>query len=402
MSAWLTVVGVGLEGVGGLPPSVRALLDTADVIVGRKRLLEGITAKSAETHAWSSPIDDTLAQIEGWKGRKVIVLATGNPMHFGVGVTLARRIPSDEITIIPAPSAFSLAAARLKWPLQGLETLSLHGRPVSALHPFVQPGARLLALTAGNETIHEVSALLVARGFGKSIMTVLENMGSADEHIIAMSADECEQHEFADFNTLAIECTAGPGARFLPRVPGLPDDAFNNDGQLTKRDIRAITLSALGPTPRALLWDVGAGCGSIAIEWMRTAPGARAIAFERDENRIRLIAENAVALGAPDLDIVSGDVADSLGGHPAPSAIFLGGAVTSDAVFVTCWNALVAGGRFVANSVTLEGDAALIARHEAHGGELVRIEVSHVGPVGARRVMRPRMSVLQWRTVKGQ
>ncbi|MEM8744162.1 MAG: precorrin-6y C5,15-methyltransferase (decarboxylating) subunit CbiE, partial [Pseudomonadota bacterium] len=166
MSAWLTIVGVGLEGVGGLPASVRALLDTADVIVGRERLLEGITSKSAEKHAWSSPIDETLAQIEGWKGRKVIVLATGDPMYFGVGATLIRRIPTDEISIIPAPSAFSLAAARLKWPLQGVETLSLHGRPVSALHPFVQPGARLLALTAGNQTVHEVAALLIARGFG--------------------------------------------------------------------------------------------------------------------------------------------------------------------------------------------------------------------------------------------
>ncbi|MEM8744724.1 MAG: precorrin-6Y C5,15-methyltransferase (decarboxylating) subunit CbiT [Pseudomonadota bacterium] len=231
---------------------------------------------------------------------------------------------------------------------------------------------------------------------------MLENMGSGDERIVAMSANECEKHGFADFNTLAIECVAGSGAQFLPRVPGLPDDAFKNDGQLTKRDVRAVTLSALGPSPKALLWDVGAGCGSIAIEWMRAALGAKAIAFERDENRIRMIAENAVALGAPDLDIVSGDVADSLGGHPSPSAVFLGGAVTNDDVFATCWRALAAGGRLVANAVTLEGDTALIARHGAHGGELVRIDVSHVGPVGTRRVMRPRMSVLQWRVVKGQ
>lgn len=401
MSAWLTILGVGPEGVDGLTAPARALLDTADVVVGSERVLKDVSLEKAELHAWSSPMDDTLDRLDGWKGRNVVVFATGDPMHFGVGATLARRIPLEEMAVVPTSSAFSLAAARLKWPLQDVETLSLHGRPVPALHPFVQPGARLLVLTAGNETVHAVSALLMARGFEKSVLSVLEHMGGADERTVTLPADECEGKEFADFNTLAIECVAGPDAQVLPRVPGLPDDAFRNDGQLTKRDIRAITLSALAPSPKALLWDVGAGCGSIAIEWMRSAPGARAIAFERHEDRIRMIAENAVALGAPDLDIVSGDVADSLGGHPAPSAVFHGGATTNDDVFETCWKALAPGGRFVSNAVTLEGDAALMARHGKHGGELVRIDVSHVGPVGSRRVMRPRMSVLQWRAVKG-
>ena len=401
MSTWLTILGVGPEGVDGLAAPARTMLDAAEVVVGPERVLQDVSLETAELHPWSSPMDDTLDQLEDWKGRNVVVLATGNPMHFGVGATLTRRIPPDEMVVVPSPSAFSLAAARLKWPLQDVETLSLHGRPVPALHPFVQPGARLLVLTAGNETVHAVSALLVARGFGKSTLSVLENMGDTGERIVTLSAEECEGKEFADFNTLAVECVADPDAQSLPRVPGLPDEAYRNDGQLTKREVRAITLSALAPSPRALLWDVGAGCGSIAIEWMRAAPGARAIAFERNEDRIRMIAENAVALGAPDLDIVSGDVADSLGGHPAPSAVFHGGATTNDDVFTACWNALAPGGRFVANAVTLEGNTALIARHGQHGGELVRIDVSQVGPVGSRRVMRPRMSVLQWRAMKG-
>ena len=400
MSAWLTIVGVGPEGVPGLVSSTRALLEAAEVVVGPDRMLSDLSLRSAEIHAWSSPIDNTLKQIEDWKGRNVIILATGDPMHFGIGATIARRIAPDEMTIIPAPSAFSLAAARLKWPLQDVATLSLHGRPVSTLQPFVHQGANLIVLTTGGETVLEVAALLIARGYGQSKLSVLEHMGTAEERIVRTLADQCADHEFADFNTLAIECVAAPDARVLPRIPGLPDEAFINDGQLTKREVRAVTLSALAPSPGALLWDVGAGCGSVAIEWMRAAHGARAIAFERHEERIRMIAENAVALGAPDLDIVSGDVANSLSGHPAPSAVFVGGAVTNDDVFARCWDALVLGGRLVANAVTLEGNTILIARHERHGGELLRIDVSHVSPVGARRAMRPRMSVLQWRVQK--
>ncbi len=400
MSAWLTILGVGPEGVPGLASSSRTLLETAEVVVGPDRLLGDLALESAEIHAWSSPIDDTLEKIEGWKDRKVIILATGDPMHFGIGATLARRIAPDEMTIIPAPSAFSLAAARLKWPLQDVATLSLHGRAVSTLQPFVHQSAKLIVLTTGGETVLEVAALLIARGYGQSALSVLEHMGAAEERIVTVLADQCAGHDFADFNTLAIECIAAPHAQVLPRVPGLPDEAFISDGQLTKREVRAVTLSALAPSPGALLWDVGAGCGSVAIEWMRASRGARAIAFERHEERIRMIAENAVALGAPDLDIVSGDVANSLGGHPTPSAVFVGGAVTDDDVFARCWDALIVGGRLVANAVTLEGNTVLIARHERHGGELIRIDVSHVAPVGARRAMRPRMSVLQWRVRK--
>jgi precorrin-6Y C5,15-methyltransferase (decarboxylating) len=401
MKPWLTIMGVGDDGPEGLAPGPRALLNGAEIIVSSQRTLEGADFGDTETHAWPSPIEDMLAQIESWRGRNVIVLATGDPMHYGVGARLARHIPPGEITIIPAPSAFSLAAARLKWPLQDVETISLHGRPVSLLHPFVQPDAKLLALTGGGESVHEAAELLRRRGFGQSRLTVMEHMGGPYERIVTLSASKCGSQDFADFNTLAIECIAGAKADFQPRVPGLVDEAFTHDGQLTKREVRSITLAALAPTPGALLWDVGAGCGSVAIEWMRAANGARAIAFEQNQARIKMIAENAVALGAPGLEVVAGDVHETLDDSTSPDAVFLGGAVTSDNVFKACWRALSPRGRLVANAVTLEGEAALIARHDAHGGELVRIDISHVADIGARRALRPRMAVTQWRVKKG-
>jgi precorrin-6Y C5,15-methyltransferase (decarboxylating) len=401
MKPWLTIMGVGDDAPDGLAPGPRALLNGADIIVSSPRILEGADFGDTETHAWPSPIEDMLIQIDSWRGRNVIVLATGDPMHYGVGVTLARHIPPGEMTIIPAPSAFSLAAARLKWALQDVETISLHGRPVSLLHPFVQPGAKLLALMGGGESVHEAAELLRARGFGQSRLTVLEHMGGPYERIVTLSASKCGSQDFADFNTLAIECIAGAKADIQPRVPGLADEAFTHDGQLTKREVRSITLAALAPTPGALLWDVGAGCGSVAIEWMRAANGAQAIAFEQNQARVKMIAENAVALGAPGLEVVAGDVHKTLDDSTSPDAVFLGGAVTSDDVFKTCWHALSPRGRLVANAVTLEGEAALIARHAAHGGELVRIDISHVGRIGTRRALRPRMAVTQWRVMKG-
>lgn len=400
MSAWLTIIGVGDDGLEGLAPAPRALIEQAEIVVGSVRILEQAVLGAQETHPWTSPLEEMVAKIEGWKGRNVVVLATGDPMQYGIGATLARHVPADEITVVPAPSAFSLAAARLKWPLQGVETLSLHGRPAALLQPFIQPDAKLLALTGGSETVHEVAEMLRARGFGSSQLTVFEHMGGPEERVVTLAADACAGKNFNDFNTLGIECIAGRHAQILPRVPGLPDAAFVHDGQLTKREVRAVTLSALGPTPGALLWDVGAGCGSVAIEWIRSAPGARAIAFERHAARLKMITENATALGAPGLEIVAGDVEGALGNRDVPKAVFLGGAVVSEQVFETCWSALKSGGTLVANAVTLEGEAALIARHEAHGGELVRIDVAHVTDVGSRRALRPRMAVTQWRVVK--
>jgi len=401
MTPWLSVVGVGDDGVSGLTPAARALVDAAEIVVGAERLLEGLVPEGRELHAWSSPLAQTIARIEGWRGRAVAVLASGDPMHFGVGCTLLRHFPIEEMRVVPAPSAFSLAAARLGWPLQEAECLSLHARPAALITPLIAPGARILALTEGAKTVREVATILRRRGFGPSRLTVLEHMGGAAERAVALKAEEVSGQPFAEFNLLAVECVAGPNAVLFPQAPGLPDESFRHDGQITKREVRAVTLAALAPLPGTLLWDVGAGCGSVAIEWMLAARGAAAIAFERDEKRIDFIAENALCLGVPHLEVVPGKAPESLAGQPPPAAIFLGGAVSDEAVFEACWEALNEGGRLVANAVTLEGEAALIARQTRFGGDLVRIDIAHLAPVGKKRALKPRMSVLRWRVVRG-
>jgi precorrin-6Y C5,15-methyltransferase (decarboxylating) len=400
MTPWLSVIGVGDDGVSGLTPAARALVEAAEIVVGAERLLEGLSAEGRVLHVWSSPLAQTIARITDWRGRAVAVLASGDPMHFGVGCTLARHIPVEEMRVVPAPSAFALAAARLGWPLQEAECLSLHGRPAELIAPLIAPAARILALTGGAETVWEVAAILRRRGFGPSRLTVLEHMGGKAERAVALKADEVSEQPFADFNLLAVECAAGPDAVLLPRVPGLPDESFRHDGQITKREVRAVTLAALSPLPGALLWDVGAGCGSIAIEWMRAARNAGAIAFEQDKERLSLMAENALSFGVPCLEIVPGKAPKSFSGRLAPDAVFLGGSVADEAVFEACWEALKPGGRFVANAVTLEGEAALIARQTRFGGDLVRVDIAHLAPIGGKRALKPRMSVLQWRAAK--
>ncbi|MCP5080533.1 MAG: precorrin-6y C5,15-methyltransferase (decarboxylating) subunit CbiE [Alphaproteobacteria bacterium] len=400
MSAWLSLIGTGADGVAGLTPGAKALLEQAEIVIAPKRLQNSGDFGTSEVHNWTSPITGTLDKLATWRGRNVAILATGDPLHYGIGVTLLERFGLDEMRILPAPSAFSLAAARMGWAVQDAETLSLHGRPATRLQAFLQPGAKLLVLTSGAETITQAAEMMMARGFGPSAMTVLENMGGPDEKITDFAAADVDQHQFGAFHTLAIRCVAELNAAILPTTPGLPDDAYVHDGQLTKREVRAVTLSALAPAPGALLLDVGAGCGSIGIEWMRAARGAKAMAFERHPERLAMIAENASALGTPELDVVPGELPGTLQHQPTPSAIFLGGAVSDASVFEACWAALPIGGRMVANAVTLEGESAVAGYHKSYGGELVRMEVSRVEAVGTMRGMRPGMAVLQWRSVK--
>jgi precorrin-6B C5,15-methyltransferase / cobalt-precorrin-6B C5,C15-methyltransferase len=278
--------------------------------------------------------------------------------------------------------------------------LSLHGRPAAQIEAFIQPGARLIALTENGATVTEAARRLIARGFGDSAITVLENMGGTDERQSRHLAKDIHDQTYSDLNTIAIECVADQGAARCPRVPGLPDEAYVHDGQITKREVRAITLAALGPTPDALLWDVGAGCGSIAIEWMRAARGAQAFAIERDAARLQMLSENADRLGTPRLRIVSGEAPKALGGLSAPDAVFIGGGMGDPGVFEASWDALKPSGCMVANVVTLEGELHVIDLQEKHGGELVRIDVATLSKIGALRALKPRMPVLQWRAVK--
>ncbi|HEY8595013.1 MAG TPA: precorrin-6y C5,15-methyltransferase (decarboxylating) subunit CbiE [Devosiaceae bacterium] len=398
---WLDVIGVGEGSVSELPPRLRQVLDAADTIVGPPRQLLDLNPQRHRLVEWQAPLTAMIDQILGLRGSPTVILATGDPNWFGIGATLTRYLDAGEFAVHPSPSAFQLAAARLHWPLQNVTTLSLHGRSVSGLHPHILPGNRVLALTSDKQTLRHAADLLVARGYGSSAMTVLENMGGPNERVTTRIARELDEDRYGDFHTLAIGCVADAGAPILPKVPGLPDEAFISDGQLTKRDVRATTLARLAPFPGALLWDVGAGCGSVGIEFMRAAPRSHAICFEREGERLQMIALNREALGVPGLEIVPGDAPQSLEGHPPPDAVFLGGDVGNDALFEACWRALKPGGRLVANAVTIEGEVALFARHRQFGGELVRHEVSVLDRVGGYRALRPRMAVTQWLAIKG-
>lgn len=401
MRRWLSVIGLGEEGLEGLSPLARRSLDAAEVLVGGARHLAMLPEDGRERLAWPSPMLDLLPEIEARKDRKVCVLATGDPFCFGVGTALAKRFGHEAMNVVPGVSAFSLAAARLGWSLDRVETLSLHGRPASLLESFIHPAARLLLLSDSAATAAGVAERLVARGFGDSRITVLEHMGGPKERIVSGRADEDWQgRNLADFNSIAIECVAGPGALLRPRTPGLPDEAFRHDGQMTKREVRAATLSALMPMPGQLLWDVGAGCGSVSIEWMRAERRARAIAVERDDARLEMIAENAEALGTPGLTVVAGAAPVALEGLDAPDAIFIGGGATGEGLIDRCWSALKPGGRLVANAVTLESEQVLMSRHAALGGELCRIAVSRAAPVGPYHGWRPMMPVTQFSVIK--
>ncbi len=397
---WLTIVGVGEDGYDGLLARARLAIAEADVIVGSERLLAFLPDSNAERHEWPQPFSAVVERITPLRGRKTVILATGDPLNYGVARKLMTFIPFAEMQIIPQLSAFSLAASRVGWSLPDCDTLTLHGRHAANIEAFIQPDVRLLVLTEDASTIAEVARRLVARGFGKSQMIVLENMGGPRERQSSFTAETVPPMDFSPLNTLAVHCIATPGATMLSRLAGLPDDAFEHDGQLTKREVRAATLAALSPSPDKLLWDVGAGCGSIAIEWMRAARGCEAIAFEHDPERLKMIAANADRLGTPRLKLVAGEAPVTLTGQAAPDAVFIGGGLGIPGVFETSWAALKPGGAMVVNVVTIEGELHLYDLHEKHGGNLVRMDVSHLTHVGRLRALKPRMAVTQWRTHK--
>ncbi|MBU2254942.1 MAG: precorrin-6y C5,15-methyltransferase (decarboxylating) subunit CbiE [Gammaproteobacteria bacterium] len=381
MTAWLTLVGIGEDGYAGLGEAARLALSEAQCIVGGARQLALLPADLPGQHElWPSPF--SLEPVLARRGTSVCVLASGDPLFYGVGASLARQLPAEELRVFPAPSSVSLAAARLGWPLQEVTVLSLVARPLAALQAQIFPGARLLLLSNDGESPAAVAELLRARGFGPSRLTVLEHLGGASERRIDGLASDWVQTRVADLNLLAVECVAGADARLLPLTPGLPDDAYQHDGQLTKRDVRAITLARLAPQPGELLWDVGAGCGSIGIEWMRAHPSCRAIAIEADAGRQTHIQHNRDALGVPALQLVAGRAPEALAGLSAPDAIFIGGGVTIPGVLEQCWASLKPGGRLVANAVTIQSEAALVAWREQVGGELTRISVAQAQPLG--------------------
>ncbi len=395
---WLSVVGIGESGLVGLSPVARSLLNAADVLVGGDRHLSFIPPDSRERLTWASPIHNSIAEILKRKGQNVCVLASGDPLCFGIGVTLLRHIPIAEMTIIPALSTFSLACARLGWSVTEVETLSLCSRPPTLINAYLYSNAKLLILSEGRHTPKVVAELLTQRGFGASPMTVLERLDGPHERLISEIAENWTEADLADLNAIAVHCVPNPSLCSLSRSPGLPDDAYRHDGQLTKREVRAVTLSTLAPLPGELLWDVGAGCGSISIEWMRSHPRCRVIAIEK--SRTALIAENAATLGTPNLQIIEGTAPAALKDLPPPDAIFIGGGVTAQGMLEACWSALKPGGRLAANVVTLEGEQTLFEWHQQLGGTFTRIGIQRAEPVGKFLGWRSLATVTQWSVIK--
>jgi precorrin-6Y C5,15-methyltransferase (decarboxylating) len=400
VTRWLSVVGIGEDGLAGLSPTARTLVETAEVLVGGERHLAMMPPGPAERIAWAKPLGDTIGTIAAQRGRRVTVLASGDPLWYGVGVLLARHFSADEMTILPQPSAFSLAAARLGWALADCACLSLHGRPLDTLRLHLAPGRRLLLLSENGATPRAVARLLAETGWGGSRLTVFEHLGSSREAQLSATAAEWGERAIADLNTTALECAAGSDARPLSRLAGLPEDAFEHDGQLTKREVRAITLANLAPLPGEILWDIGAGCGSIAIEWLRASEGCVAVAVERDPARAAIIARNAALLGVRDLQIVVGQAPGTLPDGPAPDAIFVGGGVSEPELVPALWARLRPGGRMVANAVSTEGERALLDAQKRYGGALTRIAVSRAEPLGAHQAWRPLLPVTQLAATK--
>ncbi|HET9147522.1 MAG TPA: precorrin-6y C5,15-methyltransferase (decarboxylating) subunit CbiE [Acetobacteraceae bacterium] len=398
---WLSILGIGEDGVEGLSAAARGLLADAGLVVGGARHL-GLAATliRGETMAWPSPIHDAFPAILARRGERVAVVASGDPFWHGIGSRLAPLLAPEEYRCLPAASCASLAAAKLGWALHETPVISCCGLPVARLVPHLHPGARLFVLSAGAETPGDVATLLRARGFGPSRLHVLEALGGPRERHRQFDALVDPPDAIAALNMLAIELRAAAGARIVPRAPGLPDEDYAHDGQITKREIRSQTIAALAPSPGEILWDIGCGSGSIAIEWMLSHPVNRAIGIEREAARAERARGNALALGVPALDVRLGEAPEALAGLAAPDAVFIGGGARRPGLIRACWDALPPGGRIVANAVTIETEAILLAVRATHGGTVSRLAVERLDAIGALHAFRPAMSVTQWRAVK--
>ncbi|MEU2793270.1 precorrin-6y C5,15-methyltransferase (decarboxylating) subunit CbiE [Streptomyces sp. NPDC007100] len=406
--ARVTVVGIGADGWDGLPDAAREALRGAETVVGGARQLALLPAACAgERVPWPTPLRPAVpGLLAAHAGREVCVLASGDPMFYGIGRTLAEVLAeagAPPPRVLPHPSSVSYACARLGWPVEETEVVTLVGRPLAGLAGALHDGRRLLVLSAGAETPAEVAGLLRERGFGPTRMRVLEQLGGPDERQAEGTAEDwppSASDRIDPLNVIALDCVRVPDALRLAAAPGLPDAAYEHDGQLTKRHVRAATLAALAPAPGELLWDIGGGSGSIGIEWMRTHRTCRAVAVERDAVRAGRITRNADALGVPALRVVTGPAPEALAGLPAPDAVFIGGGLTAPGLLEACWAALPPGGRLVANTVTLESEALLAGWYRRHGGELVRLAVAHAVPVGGFTGWRQAMPVTQWSVTK--
>ncbi|MDA0306005.1 MAG: precorrin-6y C5,15-methyltransferase (decarboxylating) subunit CbiE [Proteobacteria bacterium] len=398
----ITVVGIGEDGLDGLAPATRKLVEGADVLVGGARHLSKVSGGKKQRIDWKDGFDAAFDEMAKKTGKQVVVLASGDPLNFGVGKNVIARFGVDAVTVLPAPGAFSLAAARMGWPLADVECLTVHGRDLETINLYLVPGQKIFILSWDGETPGKVAGLLTSRGFGPSKIVVLSNMGG-DETRVEATAHAWGQGACPDLNVIAINCAASPDAdqAAWSRVPGLSEDAYEHDGQITKRHVRAATLARLAPMPGQVLWDVGAGSGAIGIEWLRAQPSSSAIAIERDKGRCKVIARNAGNLGVPGLTIIEGAAPDVFDGlTPQPDAVFLGGGVFVEGLLEACWKALSPGGRLVANAVTVESQKRLLSYRNEIGGDLTRLSVAHAGPVGGLQAFTSLKDIIQLAAVK--
>ncbi|MGH6838914.1 MAG: precorrin-6y C5,15-methyltransferase (decarboxylating) subunit CbiE [Methylocella sp.] len=397
---WLSLIGIGEDGIEALSPAARKMLAQAQLVVGGARHLALAGPLSAETMTWPSPLADAIPKILLRRGSPVCVLASGDPFFYGVGTLLGAHVGPHEMQCFPAPSAFSLAAARLNWSLQDCCLMSLYGRGFERIIPALQPGAKLLCLSWDETTPPRLAKLLCERGLGQSRFIVMEAMGGMRERTRATTAEAFRMEGIDPLNVVALEIAATVQSRILPVANGLADSWFETDGQLTKREVRAVTLSSLAPRRGELLWDVGAGSGSIAIEWLLSDPANRAIAIEAREDRASLIRRNAASVGVPHIEIITGTAPEALATLPRPRAIFVGGGTSDASLLDAAYAALAPGGRLVVNAVTLEAEAELIRRFKAVGGDLIRIAIGRANPLGSYLAWRPALPVTQWSVTK--
>ena len=399
---WLSLVGVGEDGASGLSAKASEQVGGAELVVGGRRHLDLVSALvRGDALPWRSPIEATMPEILARRGRPVCVLATGDPFHYGVGSLLMRHIPVAEMRCWPQPSAFSLVAGRLGWSLEDCRCVSVHGRALARVIPAFQDGRRLITLSWDETTPSLLADLLVARGFGATRIWVCEAMGGAGERVRETSAAHFGLSGIQPLNTVACEIRAGAGARQLPATPGLPDGWFAHDGQITKAVIRAATLAALAPRPGERLWDIGAGSGSVGIEWLLAEASAHVVAVERNGARAARVSANAEHWGVAErLDVVTGAAPAALAGLPSPDAAFIGGGLTEPGLLEAVQATLAAGGRLVVNAVTLESQALLSHRLGRDGGDLLTLSIARAEPVGGFHGFRPAMPVVQWRWVK--
>ena len=398
MNAWLHIIGIGEDGVDGLSSNARHLIETAEVILGGERHHSLTPDTTAARIAWPSPFDAMIDTIRAHQGRRFVILVTGDPLWYSVGARILRSIPSEEVCFHPQLSAFQWAAARMGWSLADLDTLTIHGRDAEQAIPFFASDRRLLLLTKDSTSPATVAGLLVQNGYGASEMTVLAALGGPNEKRFDGVAESWAL-DVPDFHVLAVTCRAAPDADLLPRGPGLPDTAFVNDGTMTKSEIRALTVARLAPSRGEHLWDIGCGCGTVAVEWLRIARDAEATGIDVRADRLDMARQNAVRLGAPRLKLIEGAALDHVGDLPAPDAIFIGGGLSIELV-ETCLSALKPHGRLVVNTVTLESEALLLKLHAKLGGSLTRLSVGRAVALGSGQGWKALSPVTQWSLTK--